>query len=73
MNQLADNCAEFLKNKGFDALAKTQSVVKTDETTKRSKLPHKTVATKAGVGWIGKCALLITEAIWPGNQNHAAY
>ena len=65
LNQLADNCAEFLKTKGFDALAKTQSVVKTDEKTKRSKLPHKTVATKAGLGWIGKCALLITEQYGP--------
>ena len=61
LNQLAENCAELLKTKGFDALAKTQNVVITDENTKRTKLPHKTVATKAGIGWIGKCALLITE------------
>jgi len=65
LNQLAENCAEFIKNKGFDALAKTQSVVKTDEKTKRTKLPHKTVATKAGLGWIGKCALLVTEQYGP--------
>jgi epoxyqueuosine reductase len=25
-----------------------------------SRLPHKTVATLAGAGWIGKCALLVT-------------
>ena len=61
LNQLAENCAGLLKHKGFDALAKTQSVVVQDEKTKTTKLPHKTVATKAGIGWIGKCALLITE------------
>ncbi|MCL1845701.1 MAG: 4Fe-4S dicluster domain-containing protein [Defluviitaleaceae bacterium] len=24
-------------------------------------LPHKTVATRAGIGWIGKCAMLVTQ------------
>jgi epoxyqueuosine reductase QueG len=65
LNHLAESCAELLKTKGFAALAKTQSVVIQDETTKRTKLPHKTVATKAGLGWIGKCALLITEEYGP--------
>ena len=65
LNQLAENCASLLKTKGFNALAKTQSVVVQDEKTKRTKLPHKTVATKAGLGWIGKCALLITEEYGP--------
>jgi epoxyqueuosine reductase QueG len=27
----------------------------------RSILPHKTVATLAGIGWIGKCANLVTN------------
>lgn len=27
----------------------------------RTPLPHKTVATLSGVGWIGKCALLVTR------------
>ena len=27
----------------------------------RTILPHKTVATKSGLGWIGKCALLVTK------------
>ena len=65
LNQLADSCAELLKSKGFEALAKTQSVVVQDEKTKTTKLPHKTVATKAGLGWIGKCALLVTEEYGP--------
>jgi len=65
LNKLAESGAELLKTKGFAALAKTQSVVIQDEKTKRTKLPHKTVATKAGFGWIGKCALLITEEYGP--------
>jgi epoxyqueuosine reductase QueG len=65
LNQLAGNCAELLKTKGFAALAKTQSVVVQDVKTQTSKLPHKTVATKSGLGWIGKCALLITEKYGP--------
>jgi epoxyqueuosine reductase QueG len=29
--------------------------------TLSTPLPHKTVATLAGIGWVGKCALLVTE------------
>ena len=65
LNRLAENTADLLKTKGYDALAKTQSVVVQDEKTKTTKLPHKTVATKAGIGWIGKCALLVTEEYGP--------
>jgi epoxyqueuosine reductase len=63
LNQLAENCASLLKTRGFSALAKIHVVQ--DEKTKTTKLPHKTVATKAGLGWIGKCALLITEEYGP--------
>lgn len=38
-----------------------QQVVQIDENTRRTELPHKTVATRAGIGWIGKSALLVTE------------
>jgi len=60
LNNLADYTADILKEKGYHALAKTQRVVIMDD-QKRTKLPHKTIATKAGIGWIGKDALLITE------------
>jgi len=61
LNELGKYTENLLKGKGFEALAKTQKVVKIDENTRRTELPHKTVATRAGVGWIGKSALLVTE------------
>lgn len=60
LNILNEYVSEILKGYGYEALAKTQSVVKIDN-NKRTELPHKTIATRAGIGWIGKGALLVTE------------
>ena len=62
LDELDEYAAELLRAKGFDALPKVRRVVKIDEETRWTELPHKTVATRAGIGWIGKCALLVTEA-----------
>jgi epoxyqueuosine reductase len=61
LNELGDYTEKLLKDNGYAALAKTQKMVVVDDSTKRSELPHKTVATRAGIGWIGKSALLVTE------------
>ncbi len=53
--------AELLIGKGFRAYAQTVADMKWDEETYSTRLPHKTVATKARIGWIGKSALLVTE------------
>lgn len=58
--QLAIGAAELLINNGYKALAKVQTMIVQNEDY-RTVLPHKTVATLAGIGWIGKCALLVTE------------
>lgn len=64
LNSLLDNLvingATFLQVKGFKALAQTTTSVK-EIGNYRTVLPHKSFATRAGIGWIGKCALLVTE------------
>lgn len=53
--------AQLLRDMGYQATAQTRSHVGNGEKADNTILPHKTVATRAGIGWIGKSALLVTE------------
>lgn len=53
--------AGILRDMGYTAIAQTREHVGNGGTRYITSLPHKTVATRAGIGWIGNCALLVTE------------
>ncbi|MCL2696286.1 MAG: 4Fe-4S binding protein [Clostridiales bacterium] len=53
--------AEALERLGYRAVAQTRARVGFGEDSDVTALPHKTVATRAGLGWIGKSALLVTR------------
>ena len=53
--------AQALQAFGYEAVAQTRAQVGTGEDMLHTALPHKTVATRAGIGWVGKSALLVTE------------
>jgi epoxyqueuosine reductase len=60
LTSLGQTAERFLKEKGHEARA--LPVASGENTaTLATKLPHKTVATRAGLGWIGRCALLVNR------------
>ena len=61
LGELSTSLSHLLRGRGFMAVSSAATNEGIDPETHSTLLPHKTVATLAGIGWIGKCALLVTE------------
>ena len=61
LDAIVTSGAELLREKGYKAIAQTRKHVGSGGSNSTTTLPHKTVATRAGIGWIGKSALLVTD------------
>jgi epoxyqueuosine reductase len=61
LGRLAERVARILTDAGSRARAFPATVAQVDKTTLSERLQHRTVATRAGLGWIGKSGLLVTR------------
>lgn len=62
---LCDRAARALVKLGKEARAVEPTTAHFDDRTLSMPVQHKTIATRAGLGWVGKSALLITKQYGP--------
>jgi len=65
LSELGRCLEEFLREKRYGVRADPPTGYMIDNEKLAAPFPHKTAATRAGLGWIGKCALLVTPELGP--------
>ena len=60
LTRISHKGEQYIKNLGYDAFALTMKRNEVDMKKLLSVLPYKTIATKSGLGWIGRSALFVT-------------
>ena len=65
LTELGQRVVEILAEAGKQARAVEPTTAYLNEHTLSMPVQHKTIATRAGLGWIGKSALLITKEYGP--------
>ena len=61
LQSLGETATGYLQDRGYKTLNPAVTDAGIDMKKLSTALPHKTVATKSGLGWIGKNALLVTR------------
>lgn len=65
LGELCNRAVGILTKLGAQAEAFKATTDQFDSVTLSTRLQHKTIATRAGLGWIGKSALLVTKEFGP--------
>ena len=61
LDHMAEKLLDHLLSGGYSAFSIGSTTEKFDRESLSADFPHKTAAIRAGLGWIGKCDLLITK------------
>jgi len=63
IDSIADSVAKIIENLGYSSFSQSEPNLikhgKYDSKTKQANLPHKTIGSLSGIGWIGKNNLLL--------------
>jgi epoxyqueuosine reductase len=65
LEQICEQAVEFFAKMGKRAESFEATTDDFDQVTLSTRIQHKTIATRAGLGWIGKSALLVTKEFGP--------